>query len=227
VIESATATTNPAAATEPSFARVQISALPSPELNQAIMPAVMADLLPRLRAAAGFLGFVYSGVDDDDAASLTLTLVDDAPALEELSAIQDAWEAGLDPRLAIEPSLAVDGPVRMFALSSRPASDLPPFLHGTFLTMRDQTNAPGVDIEAAIAIARETLIPLFLEQPGFLLYCWVQREGGRLAINIWETLEDAAAGDEALVAWRDEHFTTPTSSETVTTTGTVVYAEMP
>jgi hypothetical protein len=132
----------------------------------------------------------------------------------------------MDPRFEVVTPLAEEGPVRIFAKTAKPATELPPFLHGTTLRLRNQTNAPDFDLEAGITLAIDTLVPIFLAQPGFVLYCWFERDGGRLVAEIWESLESMEAGAEALAAWRDEHFDSPTSSETTESLGTIGYAEI-
>lgn len=210
----------------PTYASAQVHTQPSADLNQAIFPDVMASLLPQRAALPGFHGYVFVFDEADPATAFTLstfTNEDDARASGELAA---TYAEELDPRLEATTPLDIDGPVRMYATTARTSAELPPFLHGAVFTLRDQTNAPDVDIENAVAVATETLIPLFQSLPGFILYCWFERPGGRIAINIWETADDLAAASDALVAWREEHFATPTSSEEVAYRGTIGYAKV-
>ena len=140
------------------------------------------------------------------------------------SDVSQAYVDQLDPRFVTDTPLKAEGNVRMYATTDRSPAELSPFLHGTTFTLRNQTNAPGLDLEEAIRIATETLIPLFKSLPGFVLYCWLERPEGRIAINIWDTPEDLAAASDALGAWRAEYFATPTASEEVAYNGTVGYA---
>lgn len=208
------------------YAIARLRELPTKELTDAIFPDVMANFLPATAAIPGFHGYVFAFHETDPSTSISLTLVSDESAAATANEIAMNYVAQLDPRFVAETPFAGQGRVRMYALTERPSTDLPPFLHGAYFTMRDQTNPPDFDVEGAIAIATETLIPLFGGLPGFIHYCWFEQEGGRVAINIWESEADAATGDEALLAWREEYFDAPTSSETVTTIGTVGYAEI-
>ncbi|HYH11064.1 MAG TPA: hypothetical protein VD789_01825, partial [Thermomicrobiales bacterium] len=212
------------AAASPGYATVRVRTQPSAVLNQAIFPDVMARLLPQTNELPGFQGYTFVFDNDDPASAIIFsTMADEDTALSSQQLAQD-YVAQLDPRFVTETPLSAENRIRMWATTSTPASELPPFLHGAAFTLRDQTTAPDYDIDDLVAIAQETLLPIFLVQPGFVLYCWFERPEGRIAINIWETPEDMAAGEEALAAWRDEHFSTPTSSETVTWHGTVGYS---
>ena len=184
----------------------------------------MATLLPRTAALPGFHGYTFVFDDADPATAFTFSSLASEEAALASQEVAQEYVDQLDPRFVTETPLSAEGYVRMFATTDRSATELPPFLYGSAFTMRDQTNAPDVDLDAAINTARETLIPLFLSLPGFVLYCWFERPGGRIAINIWETPEDLAAAGDALAAWREEHFATPTASEQIAYNGPIGYA---
>ncbi|MGE3796628.1 MAG: hypothetical protein AB7G88_02200 [Thermomicrobiales bacterium] len=216
----------PAASQAPGYAIARLRTVPSPELNQAVFPDVMRHFLPPTADIPGFEGYIFAFDDADPATSITVTLLAGESARSAAEAIAADYVGQMDPRFDVETSLAEEGPVRIFALAPTPAAQLPPFLHGTTLRLRNQTNAPDFDLESGIAIAIDTLIPTFLAQPGFILYCWFERDGGRLVTEIWEAPEAMDAGQAALTAWRDEHFDSPTASETTEAVGTIGYAEL-
>jgi hypothetical protein len=223
-ISAQNATPPPPEAEAPTYATARVRTQPSAALNQAIYPDVMARYLPSITTIPGFLGYTFVFDDADPATSFTFaTMTSEEAALASQEIVQ-RYVAQLDPRFVTETPLSADGPIRMYATSAKAAAELPPFLHGAAFTMRDQTNAPGLDLEDAIRIATETLIPLFQSLPGFVLYCWFERPGGRIAINIWETAADLAAAGDALAAWREEHFATPTASQEIGYNGTIGYA---
>jgi hypothetical protein len=208
----------------PGYAIARVRSLPDAALNQANYPNVMAEYLPRLETVPGFLGYVFAFDESDSGGSISLTLIDDEASVADVENATAEYVSSLDPRFAVETPWASQGAVRMFAATSTPASERPPFLHGAPLLIRDQTSTPDFDLEDAVALATETLLPRFLEQPGFVLYCWFVREGGRVVVEIWETPEDLEASREVLLAWRDEHFSAPTSTETTDIEGTIGYA---
>jgi len=210
----------------PGYAIARLRTVPSEELNSAVFPDVMRNFLPDTAAIPGFEGYIFAIDDADPATSITLTLLADESAVTAVYEVAAGYVAQMDPRFDVVTPLAEEGPVRIFAMTSKPASELPPFLHGTTLRLRNQTNAPDFDLEAGITIAIDTLVPIFLAQPGFVMYCWFEREGGRLVAEIWESLEAMEAGQEALTAWREEHFDRPTASETTESLGTIGYAEI-
>ena len=218
------ATPTAGAANAPAYAIARVRTQPSATLNQAIYPDVMATFLPPTMAVPGFLGYTFVFDDADPATAFTLTTFTGAEAAPAAADAAQAYVDHLDPRFVTETPLAADGKVRMYATTDRPTTELPPFLHGTTFTLRNQTHAPGLDLEETIRIATETLIPLFQSLPGFILYCWFERPEGRIAINIWDTPEDLAAASDALAAWRAEYFSTPTASEEAAYNGTVGYA---
>lgn len=210
--------------TTPGYATARVRNLPPAAQNSAIFPDVMATFLPPTAAIPGFRGYTFAFDDEDPTTSLTFTSLTNEDAALNAEAVARDYVDQLDPRLVTETPLSAEGQVRMYATTDAPPTELPPFLHGTAFTMRDQTNAPGLDRDDLIAIAQTTLIPVFQSLPGFVLYCWFERPGGRIAINIWETAEDLAAASDALAAWRDENFSTPTASERVDYNGTIGYS---
>lgn len=218
------ATPAASAADSPAYAMARVRTQPSAALNQAIYPDVMATLLPPTMAVPGFLGYAFVFDDADPASAFTLTMLTSAEAAPAAADAARAYVGQLDPRFATETPLSADGRVRMYATTDRSPAELPPFLHGATFTLRNQTNAPGLDLEKTIRVATETLIPLFRSLPGFVLYCWFERPGGRIAINIWDTPEDLAAASDALAAWRTQYFATPTSSDETAYKGAVGYA---
>lgn len=208
----------------PGYAIERVRVQTSEMLREAIYPDVMATFLPPTKAVPGFLGYTYVFDSADPLAAFTLTTLTDEAAAAGAAEVAKAYVDGLDPRFTPETPLSADGRVRMYATTNRTAAELPPFLHGTTFTLRNQTHAPGLDLEETIRIATETLIPLFQSLPGFVLYCWFERPEGRIAINIWDTPEDLAAASDALSAWRAEYFATPTASEEVAYNGTIGYS---
>ena len=211
----------------PSFAIARVRALPSPDLNAAVIPDVLATFLPRTAAIPGYAGYVISQHLTDPTATITLTLLADEAVEAAANGVAREYVTSLDPRLAAETPVAEQGPVRIFQATSRPSSELPPFLHGCRFTMRDRRNAPDADIDAVIAKASSGLAPLLADMPGFLLYCWIQVEGGRVAINIWETAAQLAAGNEAIAAWVADNTADTTTGEPVVNDGAVIYADLP
>jgi hypothetical protein len=213
----------------PGYAIARIRALSSPELNAAIVPDVLATFLPRTAALPGYAGYVFSEHLTDPAATITLTLLADAAAAAAADEVAREYVGALDPRLTAETPLAEQGPVRIFEATSRPVSDLPPFLHGCRLTMRIRRTAPGVDPDDLVArvMASDGLAPLLAAMPGFALYCWIQTEGGRTAINIWETEAQLMAGNDAIAAWVAANTADTSIGEPVVHDGVIIYADIP
>jgi hypothetical protein len=211
----------------PGYAIARVRALPTPELNAAIVPDVMATFLPRTAAVPGYAGYLFSQHATDPAATITVTLLADAAAADAAAEIALDYVAGLDPRFVVETPFAQQGPVRIFHTTDRPATELPPFLHGCHFTMRDRINAPGTDIDDVVARATEGLVPLLAGMPGFVLYCWTQTEEGRVAINVWETAEQLAAGNEAIAEWVAANTANTTTGDPVVNDGVIIYADIP
>ena len=145
----------PPAVQTPGFALARLRTVPSAELNQAIFADVMRRFVPATSAIPGFQGYLFAFDVADPATSITLTLLADESAAAAATEVATEYVAQLDPRFEVSTPLSEDGPVRIFAMAPTPAAELPPFLHGTTLRLRNQTNAPDFDLETGIAIARE------------------------------------------------------------------------
>jgi hypothetical protein len=216
-----------AVGTTPGYAIARVRQLSSPELTQAIFPHVMHRYMPLIEAVPGYAGYVFAFHNDDPAASITLSLGTDEAAGAAMNEAASGFVGGLDPRFATQTPMAEEGPLRIFQLTDRPASDLPPFLNGCSITMRTRMNAPDADMEEVIATATGGLVPLMMGMDGFVLYAWIQIDGGRVAINIWETEEQLAAGDEAVRDWVAENTIATTVGDPIVNSGTIGYAEIP
>ncbi|HET7094853.1 MAG TPA: hypothetical protein VFI22_15285 [Thermomicrobiales bacterium] len=223
---SADATPAAGAAGAPGFAIVRVRALPSKALNDAIYPDVMARFLPGAEAVPGFRGYLFAFDDNDPATSLTMTLVADQAAADAADAYARTYVSQLDPRFVVTTPVAERGPVRIYAATDAPPADLPPFLNGGVITMRNRTTAPGADVDALITNVQATLVPTMRAMPGFVLYCWILTERGRMAINIWETDEQLKAGDKAIADWVAANSST-TVTDTVVNAGRIGYAILP
>ena len=132
---------------------------------------------------------------------------------------------GLDPRFVTETPVSQGGPLRIFEMTDRPASELPPFLHGCYLTVRQRENAPGADMEAVVAGATDVLTPTLAAMEGFVLYAWMQVENGRVALNIWETMEQLEAGNQAVADYLAANTVQTTTGDPIVNTGTIDYAD--
>ncbi len=211
----------------PGVAIARVRKLPSAALNQAIYPDVMARFLPGTAAIPGFLGYVFAFHRSDPTASLTLTLLADDTAADAAEAYAKAYVAQLDPRFVAETPVALRGPMRIYETTRTPRGELPPFLHGCAVTMRNRTNAPGADMEAVVAKASTGLVPLLRAMPGFVLYGWVQTEGGRTAVNIWQTDEQLRAGNAVVASWVADNTADTTVGDPVVNDGHVGYGVIP
>ena len=180
----------------PGFGIVRVRALPTPELNQAVYPDVMSRFLPATAAIPGYFGYLFAFQNDNPAVALTMTLLADEASLAAADEVAKEYVAGLDPRLTPETPLAEEGPVRIWEVTDRPASEVPVHLTGCQVTFRHRINAAETDIEAIIQTVNEGLIPSLREIDGFVLYGWLGTPDGRISFNIWETAEQLAAGDE-------------------------------
>jgi hypothetical protein len=196
-------------------------------LNAAIIPDVLASFLPATAALPGYAGYIFSQHATDAASTITFTLLTDQGAESEATEVALAYVSSLDPRFAVETPFSQEGSLRWFSLTDRPATELPPFLHGCQLTMRERVNAPDADMEAVIAMAIDGLVPLLADMPGFVLYGWMQTEEGRTAVNIWETADQLAAGNEAIAAWVAANTADSSIGDPVVNDGVIIYADVP
>lgn len=210
----------------PGVGLARVRKLPTAALNEAIYPDVMATFLPPTAAVPGFLGYVFAFHETDPTASVTLTLLADEAAATAATSVAEGYVGQLDPRFVLETPVALGGPVRVYEQTPEPGAELPPFLNGCVLTVRDRTNAPGTDIEAVIEKAAGGLAPLLSAMPGFVLYAWLQTDGGRTAINIWETAEQLRAGNEAVAEWVAANTADTTTGEPVVHDGRIGYARL-
>jgi hypothetical protein len=215
------------AAGGPGVAIARVRKLPTAALNDAIYPDVMTRFLPGTAAIPGFLGYLFAFHETDPTASLTATFLRDEVAADAADAFARAYVGSLDPRFVVETLAAARGPVRIWATTDAPGSALPPFLHGCVVTMRNRTNAPGADIDAVVAKASAGLVPLLRAMPGFVLYGWIQTEGGRTAIDVWQTDEQLRAGDAAVARWVAANTAATTAGPPVVNNGRIGYAVVP
>ncbi len=212
---------------DPGYAIARVRVLPNEDLNEAIVPHVLHRFLPSIEVVPGFRGYVFANHYDDPAATITLTLTDDEASAAASDDAAQSFVDGLDPRLSVETPMAERGPLRIFRATDRGADELPPFLNGCQLTIRNRVSAPDADMEAVIALASEGLVPMLAEMDGFVLYVWMQIEGGRVAINIWETAEQLAAGDTAVSEWVAQNTVNTTVGDPIVNSGPIIYASMP
>jgi hypothetical protein len=209
----------------PGYGIVRVRKVPTVELNQAIFPHVMHVFLPMIETVPGHAGYVFAVDDADPTASITLTLVADEAAAVASGEAAQGFVAGLDPRFATETPVAAQGPLRIFEMTGRPATELPPFLHGCYLTVRQRENAPGADMEAVVAGATDVLTPTLAAMEGFVLYGWMEVENGRVALNIWETMEQLEAGNQAVADYVAQNTAATTTGDPIVNTGMIGYAD--
>jgi hypothetical protein len=220
-------TPSPVVSAAPGYLIARVRVLPTGELNQAIYPHVMHRFLPANEAAPGYAGYIFAFHDDDPGASITATFTADEAGAEASDAVSQEFVSGLDPRFAVETPVAEQGPLSYFTATTRPATELAPFYHGYKVAMRRWETAPGQDPGPTAALANEELRPMVEEMEGFILYAWMLFEGGGLGLNIWETAEHLAAGDEVIGGWVAEHAPDLWVGGPVEAIGTVGYASIP
>lgn len=213
-------------ASAPGYATIRIRLL-EPDLKMAVFPHVMNVFLTSMQAVPGYRGYLYAFHDTDPEASILMTFMDDEAAADATDAAGQEFVSGLDPRIVPETAFSARGPVRIYQPTSRPASELPPFLYNCVITMRERQNAPGIDIDEYLSRLTNDFVPVLSEMPGFVLYAWVATENGRIGINIWETAEQLEAGDEAVAAWVAENGADSTTGDAVVNSGPIAYAELP
>lgn len=210
----------------PGYGIIRVRTVASPELNAAVFPDVMYRFLPKTAAVPGYAGYVYAVKNDDAATSLTMTLLADEAAVAAANEVAKEYVAGLDPRLTPETPLAEQGPIRIFQLTDRPASEIPPHLTGCSITFRHRVNAAETDIDGIIAAVNESLIPMLMDMDGYILYGWTGVSDGRISYNIWETPEQLAAGDAAIAEWVKQNPIITQQGTTEVYAGTIGYSDI-
>ncbi len=210
----------------PGYGIVRVRALATPELNQAVYPDVMSRFLPETSAIPGYYGYLFAFENDNPAASLTMTLLADEAATADANAVAEEYVAGLDPRLTPETPLAEQGPVRIWEVTDRPISEVPPHLTGCQVTFRHRINTAETDIEAIIQLVNDELIPELRAMDGFILYGWLGTPDGRVSFNIWETAEHLAAGDELVAGFVAANPVITMDGTTEVYAGTIGYADV-
>jgi hypothetical protein len=185
----------------PGYGIARVRVHQSADLAQAVYADVLTRFLPPTAALPGFYGYIFAFDDADPGATLNFTLLNDAATAEDADTVAQEYVQGMDPRLAPETPIAEQGAVRIYQLTERPVSELPPLLHGCHITARYRRNAADTDIEGVIRSASEGFGPIQAAMDGFVMYCWMHAEGGRVSFNIWETAEQMQAGNEGVAAW--------------------------
>jgi hypothetical protein len=185
----------------PGFGIARVRTHQSADLAQAVYADVLTRFLPPTAALPGYFGYIFAFDDADPGTTLNFTLLKDAAAAEAANTVAQAYVQGMDTRLAPETPIAEQGAVRIYQVTDRPVSALPPLLHGCHITVRFRRNAPDTDIEGVIRSASEGFGPIQAAMEGFVLYGWMHAEGGRVSFNVWETAEQLQAGNEAVAAW--------------------------
>jgi hypothetical protein len=211
----------------PGYAITRVHALSTPELAAAIVPDVLATFLPPTAALPGYAGHVFSTHITDPTAIISLTPLADEAAAAAADQVAREYAASLDPRFVTETPVTDQGPLRIYQTTMRAATQLPPFLNGCVFTMRNRRNAPGADMEAVIAKNTNGLTPMLASMPEFVLYAWLQTADGRTAINIWETLDQQAAGNEVVTSWVAANTAKTTTGAPFVNDGVVLYADIP
>jgi hypothetical protein len=206
------------------IARVRTHA--SPDAAQAVYPDVMFRFLPPTAMVPGYAGYIFAFDTSDDRNTINVTLLADQAAGDEANVVARSFVEGMDPRLTPETTLAEEGVVRIYQRTERSASELPPLLHGCHITMRHRRNAPDTDIEGVIRSASEGFGPIQAAMEGFVLYCWMHTEGGRVSFNIWETAEQMEAGNQAVADWGAANPVITTEGETVVHNGVIGYSDL-
>lgn len=208
------------------YAIFRVRSVPTPELAEAITPSVMADFVPALREVPGYVGYVLAEDTDNPAGHLTLALTADESGAPGVTAVSTEFVEALDPRFAVELVAQIDGAVRAWGVTARTTAELPPNLAGCAITMRYRESPEGLDMDHVIAQVQESLIPLFADMPGFIMYALVPTESGRAGINIWETVADMDAGNASVGEWAAANQAGTWVGDPVVHTGTISFAEL-
>lgn len=214
------------AVTAPGFGIARVRTHPTAELLQAVYADVMTSFLPATAVVPGYTGYIFAFDDADPTASINITLLADAAAVDTANAVAMDYVEGYDPRLTPETPLAEQGEVRIYQVTDRPRSELPPLLNGCHITMRHRLNAPDTDIEAVIASAANGFGPIIREMDGYVLYGWMHTEGGRVSFNIWETAEQLKAGNQAVAEFVADNPVITSEGETVVHNAVIGYSDL-
>ncbi|MCC6943754.1 MAG: hypothetical protein IT335_04195 [Thermomicrobiales bacterium] len=212
----------------PGYALARVRTLADASQTQAaVFPSVMADFLPPTRTVEGYGGYVFALDDTNPATAITLTLLAGEASAEEAGAVAQDFVDGLDPRFAVETIEAGNGELLIYETTSRSAAEVPPSLYGCHFTMRVDVTSPGTDImQDVYPIVRDSLTPELAAMPGFLAYLWVKSGDIGTAINIWETAEQTAAGDQAVRDWIVANAIPETVGTPTVYSGTILFAEL-
>lgn len=220
------ASPEPAPGAAPGFGIARVRTHASPETLQAVYADVLSTFLPATQAVPGYGGYVFAFDGGGPTASINITLLADAAAADAASTVAMDYVAGMDPRLTPETPFAEQGAIRVFETATEAAGDLLPLLNGCQITMRQRVNAPEADMETVVGDLNSGLTPILKAMDGFILYCWILTEDGRVAINIWESAEQLVAGDEAVTAWAAENTRAATVGEPLVHQGVIGYTDL-
>jgi len=220
------ATPGPGSIATPGYGIARVRQHPTAELAQAVYPDVMSRFLPPTAAVPGYAGYIFAFDDADPAVTINITLLADAAAADAANAVAQDYVQGMDPRLMPETPLAEQGEVRIFQVTDRPRTELPPLLTGCHITMRHRMNTPDTDIEGVIAAAADGFGPIIRDMNGYVLYGWMHTDGGRVSFNIWETTAQLEAGNEAVAAFVADNPVITSEGETLVHNGVIGYSDI-
>ena len=208
------------------YAIARVRGIASPELAQAIYADALTNFLPANREVDGYRGYAIAFLDDDPTGQITLSLLADESAVAASGDVSAAYVAQVDPRFEVELRDEQTGRMRVWLMSDRTRSELPPNLAGCAITLRERISADGIDFENIVAMVASDLAPQLAAMEGFVLYGLLQTDTGRVGINIWETAEQLAAGNEAVAAWTGVHTIGTWVGDPVIYDGAIGYAEI-
>jgi hypothetical protein len=213
----------------PGYGIARVRKHPSADAAEAVYADVLTRFLPPTAALPGYFGYIFAFDEYAEEAGTTLnvTLLKDHAAAEAAASIAAEYVQGMDRRLAPETPIAEQGAIRIFQVSDRPVSELPPLLHKCHITARFRRNAADTDIEGVIRSASEGFGPIQAAMDGFVLYCWMHTEGGRVSFNIWETAEQMQAGNDAVAAWAAANPVITEEGPAIVHSGVIGYSDLP
>ena len=221
----------PAATTPQGFVSTRIRTVETAEAREAVNEPVLDQFVPEVEALDGFEGYLLGNVIDNDAASLSVVVLDDEQRAAGFNDIAAEFVAGLEESISTVDTVQWAGDLLISggpsANEATPDASQAEVMTEGYIAVRVHTSLPGIDPNDFVPLATSDFLPIVTALPGFVGYLWYPTERGFVAISLYDSIESAQESNVAALDWAAELLTEYTDGSPEIFEANVVYANLP
>lgn len=211
------------------YVSARLRVLKAAEDRVKVNALVLSDFAPKVKALAGYGGYLLGDVIDQPTRSLSVVAFDKQSQTAGFDAAAKTFVESVADMVDAAATMSWAGDLLMWGAPSTSAATpvATPSMGSGYIAFRVHTSKPGTNPRDFVPAAIDGFLPIVTGIAGFEGYLWFPTETGFVAVSLFDSIDSAQASNAAAKDWATKNLAKYTDGNPMIVNANVVFDDLP